>query len=209
VVPDEFIGDTEQLGLMVPLTEWVLREALGHLAAWTAEGLDLTMAVNVSATVLHDPGLVALVDEVLADAGVDPCRLVIEVTEQAAMVNPTTALATMNALCDRGVRFSVDDFGTGQSSLTYLHRLPVSEVKIDRSFIAGLQAGSADAVICRSVIDLAHNLGLQAVAEGVETPEVLELLIGYACDLGQGWALGQPLAAADVPAALAERVRAR
>jgi EAL domain-containing protein (putative c-di-GMP-specific phosphodiesterase class I) len=185
---------------MAPFTRFVLGDALRRVVAWTAEGLDLTVAVNVSATMLHDPGFVAMVDDALAQSGADPGRVLLEVTEQAAMVHPEVSLATMAELVDRGVRFSIDDFGTGQSSLTYLRRLPVVEVKIDRSFVVGVQAGTPDGAIARSVVDLAHNLGLLAVAEGIESEESLAVVRSYACDLGQGWHLGRPMAPEDVPA---------
>jgi len=200
VEPDAFLADAEHLGLMAPFTRFVLGDALRRVVAWTAEGLDLTVAVNVSATMLHDPGFVAMVDDALAQSGADPGRVLLEVTEQAAMVHPEVSLATMAELVDRGVRFSIDDFGTGQSSLTYLRRLPVVEVKIDRSFVVGVQAGTPDGAIARSVVDLAHNLGLLAVAEGIESEESLAVVRSYACDLGQGWHLGRPMAPEDVPA---------
>ncbi len=205
--PDQFLVDAEHLGLMAPLTRWVLVDALRNLVRWSQAGLGLTVAVNVSAATLHDPALVAMVDEVLAVTGADPTRLVLEVTEQAAMVHPDESLAAMGALRDRGICFSIDDFGTGQSSLTYLRRLPVSEVKIDRSFIAELTDATPDAAIARSVVDLAHNLGMSAVAEGIETAEALELVRALGCDLGQGWHLGRPMAADLVPAATRSRVR--
>ena len=193
VEPDAFLDDAEHLGLMAPFTRFVLRDALHRVVGWTAEGLDLTVAVNVPATMLHDPGFVAMVDEALASSGADPGRVLLEVTEQAAMVQPEVSLATMATLVERGVRFSIDDFGTGQSSLTYLRRLPVVEVKIDRSFVVGVMAGTPDGAIARSVVDLAHNLGLLAVAEGIESAESLAVVRSYACDLGQGWHLGRPM----------------
>ena len=200
IEPDDFLDDAEHLGLMAPFTRFVLADALLRVVGWTAEGLDLTVAVNVSATMLHDPGFVAMVEEALAQSGADPGRVLLEVTEQAAMVHPEVSLATMAALVERGVRFSIDDFGTGQSSLTYLRRLPVVEVKIDRSFVVGVQAGTPDGAIARSVVDLAHNLGLLAVAEGIESEESLAVVQSYACDLGQGWHLGRPMPPEDVPA---------
>jgi diguanylate cyclase (GGDEF)-like protein len=199
--PDHFLADAEHLGLMAPLTRWVLCHALTHLAGWTAAGLGIQVAVNVSATTLHDERFVALVEELLEDTAAPPSMLVLEVTEQSAMVQPDESLAAMNALRDRGVAFSIDDFGTGQSSLTYLRRLPVAEVKIDRSFITELRAGTPDAAIARSVVDLAHNLGMKVVAEGIETAGALALVKGFDCDLGQGWHLGPPLEADQVPPA--------
>jgi diguanylate cyclase (GGDEF)-like protein len=198
VEPEEFLDDAEHLGLMAPLTRFVLGEALGWVAAWTSEGLDLSVAVNVSATMLHDPGFVAMVDDALAASGAEPSRVLLEVTEQAAMVQPETSLETMGTLIERGVRFSIDDFGTGQSSLTYLRRLPVVEVKLDRSFVVGVRAGTPDGAIARSVVDLAHNLGLLALAEGIESAESLDVVRSYTCDLGQGWHLGRPMAPEEV-----------
>jgi EAL domain-containing protein (putative c-di-GMP-specific phosphodiesterase class I) len=156
------------------------------------------MAVNVSATVLHDPRFVDMVDEALATSGADATKLVLEVTEQAAMIQPEVSLGAMRALRTRGIGFSIDDFGTGQSSLTYLHLLPVQEVKIDRSFVARLVEGSPEAAIARSVVDLAHNLGMTALAEGIEDESALELLRSYGCDLGQGWHLGRPMPGSEV-----------
>ncbi|MDQ3385256.1 MAG: EAL domain-containing protein [Actinomycetota bacterium] len=199
VGPDVFLPDAEHLGLMGPLTVLVLGEALDLLAGWSAPGQDhLTMAVNVSATVLHDPRFVDMVDEALAASGADPTRLVLEVTEQAAMIQPDVSIEAMSALRARGIGFSIDDFGTGQSSLTYLRLLPVQEVKIDRSFIAQLVEGTPEAAIARSVVDLAHNLGMTALAEGIESEAVLALLRSYRCDLGQGWHLGRPVPASEV-----------
>ncbi len=123
------------------------------------------------------------------------------------MVQPDVSLAAMAALRLRGIWFSIDDFGTGQSSLTYLRRLPVAEVKIDRSFISEVIPGTPDAAIARSVVDLAHNLGMRAVAEGIETAEALQLVRSFACDLGQGWHLGRPVAAELVPAVCRESFR--
>ena len=193
--PDVFLPDAEHLGLMAPLTVLVLAEALELLAGWSDDRRDLTMAVNVSATVLHDPRFLDIVDEALATSGADPTRLVLEVTEQAAMTQPDVTIDAMSALRQRGIGFSIDDFGTGQSSLTYLRLLPVQEVKIDRSFIAHLVEGTPEAAIARSVVDLAHNLGMRAVAEGIESEAVLALLRSYGCDLGQGWHLGRPVPA--------------
>jgi EAL domain-containing protein (putative c-di-GMP-specific phosphodiesterase class I) len=207
VEPEQFLVAAEQLGLMAPITRWVLREVLLRLGTWLAEGLDLTVAVNMSATTLHDPDLIGMVDELLAESGADPDRLILEVTEQAAMVQPDISLAAMAALRLRGIRFSIDDFGTGQSSLTYLRRLPVAEVKIDRSFISDVIPGTPDAAIARSVVDLAHNLGMRAVAEGIETAEALQLVRSFACDLGQGWHLGRPVAAELVPTVCRESLR--
>ena len=197
---DEFLTHAEHLGLMAPLTISVLGEALTMLAAWAAAGLDLTLAVNVSATVLHDPRFVEMVDDALAASGADATRLVLEVTEQDAMIQPEVSLDAMKALRSRGIGFSIDDFGTGQSSLTYLHLLPVQEVKIDRSFVARLVDGSPEAAIARSVVDLAHNLGMTALAEGIEDEGALQLLRSYGCDLGQGWHLGRPMPGSEVAA---------
>lgn len=204
--PDEFLHHAEHLGFMGQITRWVLREALAHLAGWTAAGLDLTVAVNISATMLHAPDLVPMVDQALAETGADPARLVLEVTEQAAMVQPDVSLEAMVALRARGITFSIDDFGTGQSSLTYLRRLPVGEVKIDRSFIGDLVEGTPDASIARAVVDLAHSLGMLAVAEGIESESVSSFVQSMQCDLGQGWHLGRPVAAALVPDACRQTV---
>lgn len=196
--PSEFIGMAEDSGLVRPLGAWVLDETLRQAGQWSQQCptvQSLQYAVNLSARQLNDPELARMVEEALKVRSVDPGRLLLEITETALMTNPEAALASLNDLKDLGVGLAVDDFGTGYSSLTYLKKFPVDELKIDRSFIAGLGLDAGDAAIVASCIDLAHAVGLRAVAEGVETLEQVQMLKGMGCDLAQGYHFSQPLPA--------------
>jgi diguanylate cyclase (GGDEF)-like protein len=198
VPPDEFIPIAERSGLIGPLTSRVLDAALRACARWRAAGSDLSVAVNLSARSLHDADLVEEVARLLRRYGVPANRLTLEVTEGSVMADPTRAIAVLHQLRDLGVRLSVDDFGTGYSSLSYLKRLPVHEVKVDRSFIATLGEGGDDVAIVRAIIDLGRHLGLQVVAEGVEDAASWELLASMRCDLVQGWHLARPMPTAEL-----------
>ncbi len=198
IQPDRFIPLAEQTGLIRPLTRWVLSTAVRQTRAWHDEGLMLSVAVNLSAHDLQDPDLPRWVGEVLQRAGLDAEWLKLELTESALMSDPAQALQVLTELCELGARIAIDDFGTGYSSLGYLKRLPAHEIKIDRSFVADMAAEERDHAIVRSTIDLGHNLGLAAVAEGVEDRRTLELLGGLGCDLAQGFYLSRPLPAASV-----------
>ncbi len=193
VPPDDFIGIAEHTGLIVPLTSLVLRTALEHRASWAAAGHDLEIAVNVSPRALMAPGFVAEVAEALHDAGVPAERLTLEVTESSVMHDPDRATRVLRQLHSLGVQLSVDDFGTGYSSLAYLQRLPVDEVKIDKSFVSDLATESGDVAIVRAIVDLGHNLGLRVVAEGVEDARSLAVLQGLGCDSAQGYLVSRPL----------------
>jgi EAL domain-containing protein (putative c-di-GMP-specific phosphodiesterase class I) len=149
--------------------------------------------VNLSTRSLHDADLVEEVSRLLRRHGVPAGRLTLEVTESSVMADPARATALLHQLRDLGVRLSVDDFGTGYSSLSYLKRLPVHEVKIDRSFVIGLSERSDDVAIVRAIVDLGRHLGLEVVAEGVEDQATWDLLASMGCDLGQGWHLGHPM----------------
>ena len=193
--PDTFIPVAEESGLIRPLTAWVLNEAIRQIAIWKEVGRDIRIAVNLSARSLHDPDIVDTVSSCLERWSVHPSNIALEITESAFIVDPDRALDTATRLHNLGIRLSIDDFGTGYSSLAYLKRLPIDEVKIDRSFVidAGLNADSA--FIVRSVIDLAHNLGIQVVAEGVEDEAVLHSLMDHDCELAQGYYISRPLTA--------------
>jgi diguanylate cyclase (GGDEF)-like protein len=195
VGPDEFIPIAEQTGLMRQLTAHVLDRALAQAAEWAAEGLSLRMAVNVSARDLHDPRFVDLVRDALDRAGVSPGMVELEITERVVMADPANGMETLHALARLGVRLSLDDFGTGYSSLAYLKRLPVTELKIDKSFVLRMDVDADDATIVRSTIDLAHGLGLAVVAEGVETLQSMQRLTELGCDAAQGYLLSRPLPA--------------
>jgi diguanylate cyclase (GGDEF)-like protein/PAS domain S-box-containing protein len=194
IPPDRFIGIAEQNGLINPLTNWVIRAALRQAAAWLDSGVDPRIAVNLSTWNLLDPHLLEMVEEVLRHFDGDASWLEFEITETALTADPTRALETVEYLHDRGIKVSIDDFGTGYSSLAYLHRLPVDEVKIDRSFVAGMHRGDDEStLIVRSVVDLGHNLGLKVVAEGVETQDQLDILVAMGCDYAQGFHVARPM----------------
>jgi diguanylate cyclase (GGDEF)-like protein len=207
VRPDEFIPVAERSGLIGRLTAHVLDTSLRACAAWRAAGHDVGVAVNLSARSLLDADLVPQVARLLRRHRVPGSSLTLEVTEGSVMSDPSRAVALLHQLRGLGVRLSVDDFGTGYSSLSYLKRLPVHEVKIDRSFVSGLREGGEDVGIVRAIIDLGRNLGLEVVAEGVEDEETWDLLRDMGCDLVQGWHLARAMPTDDVMAWLRARER--
>jgi diguanylate cyclase (GGDEF)-like protein len=197
--PDKFIALAESGGLIGELTRQVLRQALRQCRRWHDAGLDLVVAVNLSAHSVNDTSLAENVAAALAEAGVSADHLVMEITESSVMGEPSRTVPILQRLADIGVTISLDDFGTGYSSLAYLQKLPVREVKIDRSFITGLSGEApASSVLIRSILTLGANLGLRVVAEGVEDAEVLEFLRGLGCDLAQGYFIARAVPAADV-----------
>ncbi|MCF3961217.1 putative bifunctional diguanylate cyclase/phosphodiesterase [Streptomyces fuscigenes] len=187
VPPDEFIAIAESSGLMPHLTEYVLETALAQVARWRSQGLMVPVAVNVSPRDVHTPGFAGAVAARLARHGVPPSALQLEITEHVLLEDPQRAADTLAGLTAHGVKMSLDDFGTGYSSLVHLRRLPVSELKIDRSFVAKLAVDAEDGEIVRCTVDLAHSLGLVVVAEGVEDDETWEHLRDLGCDAVQGW----------------------
>ncbi|HEY4428222.1 MAG TPA: bifunctional diguanylate cyclase/phosphodiesterase [Solirubrobacteraceae bacterium] len=205
LAPDEFIPLVEQTALIGPLTLTVIDQALAQMVAWRRRGIDLDMAVNLSARNLLDRGLPAGIAELLDRHGVPARRLTVEVTESAAMVDPQRAVAVLQALRAAGLGVSVDDFGTGNASIEYLASLPASEIKIDRSFITGMLADPRAEAIVRATIELARNLGLRVVAEGIETEAVMEHVSALGCDTGQGYLLSRPMTAEDLTAELTSR----
>jgi len=199
--PDEFIPLAESSGLIEELTSQVLRQALRQCRRWRDDGLDLVVAVNLSARNVNNANLAENVAAVLAEVGLPADRLVMEITESSVMGDPHRTVPILQRLADIGVTLSLDDFGTGYSSLAYLQRLPVREVKIDKSFVMGLTGGSqehASSVLVRSILTLGGNLNLRVVAEGVESAEVLELLRRLGCDAVQGYHIARPLLADEV-----------
>ncbi|GGK50442.1 GGDEF-domain containing protein [Streptomyces flaveus] len=205
VPPDEFIAIAESSGLMPHLTEYVLETALGQVARWRAQGLYVPVAVNVSPRDVHTPGFAGGVAARLARHGVPAGALQLEITEHVLLEDPHRAAATLAALTGHGVKMSLDDFGTGYSSLVHLRRLPVSELKIDRSFVARLAVDTEDAEIVRCTVDLAHSLGLLVVAEGVEDDETWERLRDLGCDAVQGWLVAAAMPAEETTAWLRAR----
>ncbi len=204
IPPDSFISLAEHAGLIKPLTLWVLTAALRQCRAWQDAGLPLPVAVNLSARSLQDPGLVDQVAAILHHADVSPQSLELEITESVIMADPERGLDILTRLNGMGVRLSVDDFGTGHSSLTYLRKLPVQSIKIDRSFVGPMVKSPDDAVIVRSIIELAHTLGFKVVAEGVETQETWDHLAQLGCNEAQGYYMSRPLAAEALSTWLAE-----
>jgi diguanylate cyclase len=195
--PGEFVRMAEQTNLIKPLTQQVIGLALTQVAHWRALGLDTTVAVNISAQVLVDQAFTQQVLAALRRANVPPTLLKLEVTESALMSDPVTARTVLRELDGVGIEISIDDFGTGYSSLAYLADLPVSEVKIDQSFVSRMASHTNEKIIVNSTIDLAHHLGLRAVAEGVEDAELLVELEALGCDAAQGYAISRPLPAAE------------
>jgi EAL domain-containing protein (putative c-di-GMP-specific phosphodiesterase class I) len=205
VAPGEFIPLAERTGAIRPLTLLVLRKAARQWRTWHEEGLDITIAVNLSVANLLDGELVDDIAGILAEERVPAEGLELEITETTIMTDPERATAMLERLAAMGLRLSIDDYGTGHSSLAYLRRLPVHELKIDRSFITHLADDGDDLQVVRSTIDLAHHLGLRVVAEGIEDPRSLALLQLHGCDLAPGFHLGRP-----VPASLLlDQLRAR
>ncbi len=207
--PVAFIPAAERTGLIRPLTLHVLDRALAQAALWRAQGRELAVSVNLSVRDLLDPGFVGDVREALARHGIETASLELEITETMAMVDPNRSLQVLESLASIGVVLSVDDYGTGYSSLAYLQRLPVQRLKIDRSFVMGVVQDGPSAAIVRSTIELARNLGMTVVAEGVEDDATLMILRDMSCDAAQGFGLGRPVPAERVPelvATIEERV---
>jgi diguanylate cyclase (GGDEF)-like protein len=195
VPPDEFIPLAEQSGNIRHITEWVLRRVIAQCREWAQEGWQPMVSVNLSALDLVNNNLPVQIGEWLALSGVPASQLVLEITESAVMRDAVYAGQVLQRLKNVGVRLSIDDFGTGYSSLAQLKRMPVDELKIDKSFLLQLKDGSDDAVIVKSTIELAHNIGLSVIAEGVETDECMSFLRNHRCDQAQGYFFSPPLTA--------------
>lgn len=199
VRPDVFIAAAEETGLIRSMGEWAIREATAQVARWRAEGLEtVPLAVNVSARQCSDMGIVDAIREALADSGLDPRMLKVELTESTAMRDPERAAELLGRIDALGVGIAVDDFGTGYSSLSLLKRFPISELKIDKSFVGDIAANNDDAAIVRGTIALAHGLGMKVVAEGVETEPQLDFLARHGCNVAQGYLFAQPLPASEI-----------
>ncbi len=205
VSPGEFIPLAEETGMILPIGRWVLREACRQVKTWQERwptSAPLTIAVNLSARQLQHPGVVDEVRAALAAAGLDPQSLVLEITETAIMEQMDAAITILTELRRLGVRLALDDFGTGYSSLSYLQRLPVDILKIDRSFVVGVARSIEDSALARGILTLAQTLGLETIAEGIETAEQLATLRELGCQLGQGYFFARPLGPAAVDALL-------
>jgi diguanylate cyclase (GGDEF)-like protein len=198
LMPDKFLPLAEQTELIERLTDWVLARALREVRA-IATLTPLDIAVNVSARSLSRHDLTDRVLRIVGDAGVPPSTLTLEITETALMADPKRAASALSQLDAFGVKISLDDFGTGQTSLAYLSILPIDELKIDRMFVSKMLDDTGDATIVRSIVDLGHNVGVRVVAEGVETQEILNALRELGCDIAQGYLIARPMIAADLP----------
>jgi EAL domain-containing protein (putative c-di-GMP-specific phosphodiesterase class I) len=206
VAPNRFVHVAEETGLIVPIGAWVMRTACAQNKAWQDAGLgNLRVAVNLSARQFAAPNLLDDIAAVLADSGLAPDRLEIELTESLFMSDVTLAVETMHGMKKLGVKLSIDDFGTGYSSLSYLSRFPIDVLKIDRSFVSDITRDASDAAIVASIITLAHNLQLDVIAEGVETDEQLAYLRRHQCDEMQGYFFSRPLPAEEFETLLRQK----
>ncbi|MEA2395263.1 MAG: hypothetical protein QOJ82_3154, partial [Solirubrobacteraceae bacterium] len=206
VAPLDFIPIAEDTGLIVPIGEWVLTQAWLQAAEWCRSRPDappLWMSVNLSARQIAHPDLAEMVAAVLRQTDIDPGQLRLELTESSLMDDPDAALATMNALTELGVKLVLDDFGTGYSSLAYVQRFPISVLKVDRSFVANLGGESSDGAIVAAVVNMAHGLGVEVVAEGVETESQATALQALGCEYAQGYLYGRPMPAEELRPLLA------
>lgn len=207
VPPAQFIPLAEETGLILPIGHWVLETACSQLRAWAGDAAtrDLHLAVNVSARQFGQVDFVEQVRAVVLDSGIDPCRLELELTESLVVVNLTDTVAKMQAIKDMGIRFSIDDFGTGHSSLAYLTRLPLDQLKIDQSFVRNMTQSETDAIIVQTIIGMARSLGLDVIAEGVETEGQRAFLESCGCSNYQGYLFGRPGPVAEFESALNAR----
>jgi EAL domain-containing protein (putative c-di-GMP-specific phosphodiesterase class I) len=195
VPPNDFIPLAEHTGLIGPLTMSVLEMALAQVKAWADRGHLIPVAVNISARNLSDEKFADRVKGLLVEHAVTPSLLEVEVTESAVMLEPEKAARILNELHAIGVRIAIDDFGAGYTSLAQLKNLPISELKIDKSFILAMQSNADDAMIVKSMIDLGHSLNMKVVAEGIETAHAVNTLVDLQCDIGQGYHLCRPAVA--------------
>ena len=195
IAPSDFIPLAEQVGMIHPLTCWVLEEAIRQCKEWESRGVDLSVAVNLSVRSLQDQDFPELVSRLLRSYDLKECKLQLEITESFLMTDTIRAMVILEELKSRGVKLAIDDFGTGFSSLAYLKQLPVSQVKIDKSFVLQMADDNDNAVIVRSIIQLAHNLRMGVVAEGVEDERAWNTLLDWGCDEAQGFHISRPLPA--------------
>jgi diguanylate cyclase (GGDEF)-like protein len=209
VYPDAFIPLAQETGLIRPLTRYVLEEAVRQCREWREAGLELAVSVNLSARNLLDADFPDQVERLLSEVGLPPGLLELEITETTMLSDGPRTKSALDRLSALGIRISVDDFGTGYSSLAYLRRLPISEIKIDRSFVMNMDGCEDDAVIVRSTIDLGRNLGLSVVAEGVESERIWTELRRLGCTSAQGYYLTRPVPADELRAWLAAREHGR
>ena len=199
ISPSEFIPLAERTGLIRPLTSWVIERVLEQLSAWGKKGFFPSVSINISAQDLNNEDLFDHITGLLASYGIDPTRIVLEITETSIMLNEEHATNMLRRLTDIGVRISIDDFGTGYSSLAHLSELPIYEIKIDRSFVEDMDTNPKHAKIVRAIIDLGHNLGLNVIAEGASKREIKDELQTLRCDAIQGYFLTVPISPEEIP----------
>jgi len=203
VMPNDFVPIAEDTGLIVELGEWVLRESCRQLSAWQKEydyAQDLIISVNLAGHQLKESNIAEVIDQTLSETGLDGCNLKLELTESILVENIDAIINTLTYLRGRNIQLSIDDFGTGYSSLSYLHRFPVSTLKIDRAFIDMMMGDTENFEIVRTIRTLAHSLGMEVVAEGIETDEQLSVLVSLGCELGQGYYFSKPVNAQEAAA---------
>ena len=200
VPPLDFIPLAEETGLIEPIGEWVVEESCRQAAAWAADGLELDVAFNVSLRQLWQPDFVDKTLRAARVAGVDPRRMIVEITESTVMADPARTQAVLEALNEHGFRMAIDDFGTGHSSLARLWRMPVDLLKIDRSFVAEMPDDEAASTMASTIIHLASSLGIDHLAEGIERTDQLEYLVDQGAGLGQGYLFGRPVPANEIAA---------
>jgi diguanylate cyclase (GGDEF)-like protein len=198
IPPDEFIPLAEQTGAIRHITDWVLRQATIQHAEWRKLNLDIAMAVNISAVDLTDLSLPHKVSALLSEFDMMPDRIILEVTESAVMADPEIAINALNMLSHMGIKLSIDDFGTGFSSMAQLKKMPVDEIKIDKAFVLELATNTEDQVMVKTLIAMAENLDLSTVAEGVENQPSVDLLRTMGCSTAQGFHLSRPLPEEDI-----------
>ncbi len=197
ISPDEFIPLAERTRMIKDLSVWILKEAFQHCANWRQQGKELIISVNLSIKDLHDPELPDLIAGIAVSTGIKPEWVILEITEGSIMTDPELSLGIIERLNKMGYKLSIDDYGTGYSSLSYLKKMPLTELKIDSSFVLDILSSESDDVIVNATINLAHNLGLQVTAEGIETKEVLDKLVSYGCDIAQGYYFSKPCTVSD------------
>lgn len=198
VPPEQFLGPAEDTGIIVPLGEWILREACREVAAWRASSWDIGLALNLSARQIMAPRFVETVSEALSDSGLPASALTLEVIEEMLVEDAGEMIGRLSELRTLGVRLAIDDFGTGYASLAFLRQLPVDMIKIDPSFVSGLGRDDTLTLLTRTIVQLGNDLGLIVVAEGIERPEQLDLLRKMGCTRGQGYLVARPMTARGV-----------
>jgi EAL domain-containing protein (putative c-di-GMP-specific phosphodiesterase class I) len=193
VRPDEFIALAEQTGLIKPLTRWVIRDALVQQAKLLASGYDLSMSINVSTVNLKEQDLISYLKAIIQETCADPSKIYLEITETSMMSNPLDAIEVLDKIRKIGIKISIDDFGSGYSSLAYLKAMPANEIKIDKSLVFEICRNASSETIAKLTIEMCHQLGFTVVAEGVETQEVMDRLVDFNCNVIQGYLLTPPL----------------